>query len=401
MDRSDRLLFLKKNHFLIAFLLLWILSFAVQFALADGLKGFLRDQTTFIQWMNETHSDGIQNAYKMFQMNYPPLFIFVLYFYQFILTGLFHVQAVPGHLSFKWLIVCIDFLLFGIVYWVYRSKIRSWRTFLPLVFIFLNPALLFDGSVWGQIDLLFSVLMVISLVVLKKYPFLSGALFALALFTKLQSIVVAPVIFFYLIKNLRNVRHWVKYALGFVVPCLFFGIYFLVNHSLINMVKQAYLSAVGFFPRLSMNALNIWFYAAGFSPKTKDSSAIIPGLSFKHFGLLLLFLAVCWTAYYLFKIKGIRTTHLLKAGMFLSFSFFMLPTEIHERYSIPAVVVCLFLLFYDRKYWRMAALLTFTSFVNIASVLYTHLHLYDIWIVYLNVLIYVLMIRGMMKETGR
>jgi len=96
-------------------------------------------------------------------------------------------------------------------------------------------------------------------------------------------------------------------------------------------------------------------------------------LSLRSIGFVLLLLAVLYAGVYLWKLRTITTATLLKAGVWVSFAFFMLPTEIHERYSIPALILLLFTAMLDRKWIGLAALLSLTITYNLWQVVNSQL----------------------------
>ena len=62
-----------------------------------------------------------------------------------------------------------------------------------------------DGTIWGQVDMLHSILMVGSILLMSK-PTWSGAIYAIALLAKFQSIVIAPVFAMYFLKIIWEKR---------------------------------------------------------------------------------------------------------------------------------------------------------------------------------------------------
>lgn len=235
----------------------------------------------------------------------------------------------------------------------------------------LSPAVLFDGAIWGQIDMLHSILMVCAILLLIKNPFYSGLCYSLAFLTKFQSIMIVSIFAVFFLRYIwkeKELKTLLKYILGFIIPLGIFGGYFAVKGTFSTMLQHAYLSAVGSSPFVTVHAMNIWYYAIGATPDMFDTTIIIPHLSLKRIGLLLLFAAVVLTCIYQLFIRKNNTEVLLKVSTFLSFSFFMLPTEMHERYDFPALVFAAFVLIYDPKWTGVVLGLMMTFFLNILMV---------------------------------
>jgi hypothetical protein len=83
------------------------------------------------------------------------------------------------------------------------------------------------------------------------------------------------------------------------------------------------------------------------------------------------------------------------AAAFASLAFFMLPTEMHERYMYPVLPILAMCLFTDKRLRWVFGILSVTFFVNLVAVLpFDHTEkLFDlsfyksIWVVVANVLV--------------
>lgn len=385
----------------IYFFILIVFSFLIRIYFASNLEGFVSDQEYFVNWMDNIGKYGLSDVYGYGFVNYPPVFLALLGIYREVLSAL-NLQAVVGDVLIR--LPSILFDMAAIVVFAIASK-RIGNPFIRAILVTLlalNPAVLIDGSIWGQIDMLHGILMVCSILVLVSNPVLSGIIYAVALLAKFQSIVIAPIFAVFFLKKIweeREFNHCLKYILGFCIPLVIFGGYFAINGTFYTMLKQAYLIAVGTYPNVTLNAMNIWYYAIGTDPNTLDTTMILPYLNLKSVGLLLLFVAVALTCLYIFFNRRNSTIVLLKASTFLCFAFFMLPTEMHERYSFPALVFVLFVLLYDIKWIGIALGLTVTIFLNLVMVLYVNQNVnMGMFLVFLNCIILYSMGKLLLKE---
>ncbi|MFB0845138.1 hypothetical protein [Paenibacillus oleatilyticus] len=247
----------------------------------------------------------------------------------------------------------IDFIVFiGVLFFLRKENIKK-RTIALLLFAF-NPAIILDGPIWGQVDLLYSF-MLLTILFLISNPFLAGTIFSLAMLAKFQSIVIPPIVGIYFllqIFRLKVLKSIMYFIFGFIIPWELIACFFSLKGSFLNVLKQAYLSAVGLWPEVSSNAANIWFYLLGISPTTKDSQIFFGEITFKQIGLLLFDLAVLYVVVYLCVSKSLDTIKLLKAAAAICFFFFMLPTQMHERYSFPVAVFLIIINLYDTKWLK-------------------------------------------------
>lgn len=352
--------------------------------------------------MNTVGEYGLGNVYAHGDLvNYPPFLLALLGIYGAILSFFnIHVDA-AGVLN---RIPSILFEIMAIIIFAIASKRignSSIRAAL-VTFFALSPAFIIDGTVWGQVEMLHIILMAISLLLLISNPTWSGVIYAVALLAKFQSIVIAPVFAMYFLKVIwekREGKQLAKFVIGFCIPLLLFSVYFAAHGTFITMLKQAYLNAVGTFSTVTVFAMNIWYYAIGTNPDTLDTIQILPYITLKIVGLIFLSIAAALTCLYVFFHRQMNTAVLLKAATFISFAFFMLPTQMHERYSFPALVFVMFLLLYEMKWTGITLGLSLTIFLNLVMVLYAMLNTnMGMFIVTINVFIFYSMCKLLLKE---
>ncbi|MGD6889979.1 hypothetical protein [Bacillus mobilis] len=379
-----------------------VASLLLRVYLAFHLEGYERDQLFFVDWMNTVGKYGLGDVYAHGDLvNYPPFFLALLGIYGDILSFFnIHVEAAGVLIRIPSIVFeVVAIIIFAIV--SKRIDNLIMRAALVTFFAF-SPAVIVDGTIWGQVDMLHSILMVGSILLLMSQPTWSGAIYAIALLAKFQSIVIAPVFAMYFLKVIfekREGKQLTKFIIGFCIPLLIFGLYFAAHGTFITMLKQAYLNAVGTFPTVTVFAMNIWYYAIGTDPNTVDTIQISPYITLKTVGLILLSIASALTCLYVFFHRHMNTAVLLKAATFISFAFFMLPTQMHERYAFPALVFVIFLLLYEMKWTGIALGLTLTIFLNIVMVLYAGSNTnMGMFIVTINVFIFYAMCKLLVQE---
>ncbi|HFJ9476090.1 hypothetical protein CN449_29465 [Bacillus thuringiensis] len=379
-----------------------VASLLLRIYLAFHLEGYERDQLFFVDWMNTVGKYGLGDVYAHGDLvNYPPFFLALLGIYGVILS-FFNISVDAAGVLIR--VPSIAFEVVAIIIFAIASKrIENSIVRAALVTFFaFSPAVIVDGTIWGQVDMLHSILMVSSILLLMYKPTWSGAIYAIALLAKFQSIVIAPVFAMYFLKIIfekREGKQLIKFIIGFCIPLLIFGLYFAAHGTFITMLTQAYLNAVGTFPTVTVFAMNIWYYAIGTDPNTVDTIQVLPHITLKTVGLILLSIAAALTCLYVFFHRHMNTAILLKAATFISFAFFMLPTQMHERYAFPAVVFVIFLLLYEMKWTGIALGLTLTIFLNLVMVLYAGSNTnMGMFIVTINVFIFYAMCKLLVKE---
>lgn len=389
------------NKITLYFIVLWIVSIALEIVLATHFRGYVGDQMIFLSWMQSIQQLGLGHAYQAIQLNYPPIYPIILDVFGRIMAGL-HESLQPGQLLIKLPGIAIHGFAMLLFFFVSRRVRTSWRVFVLTLFC-LNPALLFDTAVWGQVDILDGILCVIAIVAVARRSALGGATFTVALFSKFQSIVIFPVMFAYVAKQSvqsKRAKYLLRYAGGALIPLAVVVILFVVQGGgLMAMINKAYIATTGEYPYLDLNAMNIWFHLFGTTPGTSDAILLLGMISFKTLGLVLLFFAVMYVVYYIWYGTLNSRETLLKAATLVSFSFYMLPTEIHERYSLMGLVFCIFVTLYDRKWALLTMGLTLTAFWNLWAVNYGRINqASDMWMVYLNCVLLIAMFVLTSKE---
>ena len=385
---------------------LWIagltaLAIGIRIAVAVPHGGFMSDQQLFVDWMEQVRQHGLLAIYiEGKDINYPPIFLLIMNSYR-ILVGLFGVAPVAGELSFKGVLIALDLIVLLCAIPLTRvAKPKSTRLFV-FGLLALNPALIFGSASWGQVDMLHSMLMASTLLLLPTLPLVAGVLFAIALLSKFQAITLLAILGMYVLRLIvqqRNVKALLRFSIGFFGVLSITILLFAQAGGLYAMVKGAYLSAVGMYPQVTMNAMNIWYYFIGVSPSTLDTTHVLGFLTLRSSGFLLLGIVVAFAAVYLWRSRlGVEA--LLKSAALVNFAFFMLPTEIHERYSVPALMLCIFVGLYDRRWWLPTVLLSVSVTVNLWMVQTGHIGVYSgLAVVYTNVALLLWMIGALFLE---
>jgi Gpi18-like mannosyltransferase len=377
-----------------------LIAFGLRLYLCSIIPGYTEDHIFFIGWMKTLNLHGLGHVYaESSTLNYPPVFPFLLKIYDILLHFL-GIQPEPGGISTRIPSILIDMIAMLFISRMF-AQIDPKRRWIGLAFVAFNPALLVVGAVWGQIDMLHSFLMVASIYTLGKKNYLAGILFALALLTKFQAIILLPVISIYLLKLILQSKTWkdaFAFSTGFLSLILVVCGYFYTHGNLKVMLEKAYLHAVDMYPFLTLNAMNIWYHLVGTDPWTNDYTEILPHFTLKYVGYILLAISVCWICYHLYQEEKITFPILLKSSAAVSFSFYMLATQMHERYIIPTVLFLSLLVLYESKWIKAAVALSLTTCFNLILVMNDLMSVEPtMWMVYVNTASFLWMMASLSK----
>jgi Gpi18-like mannosyltransferase len=298
------------------------------------------------QWALEIHRNGLPSAYNS-SINYFPVYLYGLYFYDLLQGTEANIAANINNI--KMLFVLFDFLPL-VVLCAFRQRLLQYK--IPYLYLLLNVAYVFTSLVWGQIDSIYTSLAFLAIVVALQYPAAGTLLYLLALNTKPQSIVFAPVIGAIL---LYRVRAW-KTVFTTIALCavaqLALLIPFLFNGGVRKLVYHA-VHSVDLYNKLSISAFNIWYLIQPGNPYFINDKDTFFLLSYKSIGLLLFSISallIFWPVVtHLWKLRRAsiepnQHTHqliMLGTGM-LCLCFFYFNSQMHERYAHPIIIFFFF-----------------------------------------------------------
>lgn len=225
-----------------------------------------------------------------------------------------------------------DLLTIGLIY-LWSRRWCSDRAAAGISALYtLAPPVWINVAWWGQVDAFLMLPMLLSVVLLDRAGGRwSWLAWAVALLIKPQAIIVAPLLYVATLRRhgTRGLLQGGALAIGLIV----LGCLPLVLAGQGPGLMQAYLGSVGRFPKLTNGAWNLWYLVTG-GVDTLDWGQGLGPLSFHLIGFLLLGLVVLLVCVALF-FTPLRDDGRLRVegAAVLALAFFMLPTEIHERYA--------------------------------------------------------------------
>jgi Gpi18-like mannosyltransferase len=259
-----------------------------------------------------------------------------------------------------------DFALAAAVWRFARRTVGQRLALIAAGGILVHPVIWYDSAVWGQMDSLYAALLVFSMDLGDKGRCLPAWLtWVLAVCTKLQSIVLFPLLCFLSIerqgvkKTVKNMLFAALFGFAICLPYLVRDPIGVFENMLTNTTR---------YPYLTVNAMNIWWpVAANVGMATQDAFLLFPQVSARAVGLFL-FGAVTFVTLTLLH-KRRSSTALFASASILSVSFFLLLTQMHERYLYPAVPFLLLLALRERRAIVPLVIVSSGLFVNLVAVL--------------------------------
>lgn len=376
---------MRHNRLFTPYSLLIFIAIIIRFACIPN-PGFEADVSFWKSWGLATYDKGIVEGMKVTNNNYPTPFAYTLGS----MVWIYSLVKDPHNFNEFWSNTNLLFLtisklfpivadigIAGIILYIgKRQKALRFPTLshtvfgvslyelLSLLYLF-NPLSIIDGAVWGQVDSVGVFIFFLAFVtLLSRKPFWAGALYMLAMMTKLQNMIYGP-LFFLFAWQYGGFTFLTQTIMGALTSFLGLNIQFLLTRNA-DRVLSSLTENYDYFPWMSLNAYNVWWIYTGAAGMTSsDKVSVIGMMNAKTVGLILfatsyLFGAMHqWkdTLYAFFSPKPPSITRkasiepaslmpfsirrFLEALIIANSAFFLFQTQSHDRYAFPLSVFLL------------------------------------------------------------
>ncbi len=314
--------------------------------LPDGMGDLL----VYRLWMRTLTDRGLEAAYwptaaadpMNLAMNYPPLVPYMLSLIGHLVKALSPAAWADDRLLdvLIRLPLCAMILLLAVVAYAETRRIAPHRADLACALIALNPALIFDTATWGQTDVLFALLAVLSLVALVRgRPELSWALIAAAALAKPLAYVLVPLVALETLKRFGP-RRCVRSAFAALI---LFG-WVLAPFAAAGRLGpglRALRTQLDVNPYLSVNAHNVWWILGGGPSWIDARQGPWPFVTWSALALAVFASLVFATLVRLWRSEEPQAVYLASAST--AFGFFVLSTHMHENHLflvVPLLGLC-------------------------------------------------------------
>lgn len=344
----------RPNEFLSAlkanqlFIMLYSLLF-IFYVIVLPKEGHWGDAYCWLDWSKFYFEHGFSKIYKTWT-DYPPLYNYVLWIYANIQGS---AQKIEDNIYLlKIFTIAIEFIggFFIVKFISFKIKNPSER-FLLSLFYFINVAIFYNSIIWGQVDGILATLVFISIYyAIRNKINQSIIFFILAINFKIQAIIFLPVIGLMTLSahgsnfKIKTLIKWIGIALAIQVLII---LPFLISGQL-PRVLDVIIKSFGKYPFASLNAYNFWHWVLNGDLAQIPDSTEFMSISYKKWGLFMFFATSFFALLPLLKasynsiIK--KTTEIITQEKILIICaiipllFFFFNTQMHERYSHPALI---------------------------------------------------------------
>jgi dolichyl-phosphate-mannose-protein mannosyltransferase len=336
------------------------------------VQGCLGDLWLFAEWFNSAAQHGPFVFYQVTRTcDYPPFNVYIFWTFGSLARSLSLFGKPAINYVLKLPSTLFDTATAGLIFVFLRKRLSFDSSLIATSFYAFNPATIFNGSIWGQFDAIYTFFLILSLMfILESKPKLSAGAFTIAVLAKPQSIALAPLIVFLILKR----RSWKTAAASVLTSA---AAIFIVSaplslNNLADFLVNIYLKGYQTYRVTSANAFNLWALS-GF---WKSDAQTFLSLDLFKIGWILFGALTAFSLYYLHRASNATQNNsrsfemsVFFTAFVLLFGFFMLPTRIHERYLFPVLSVLTLMLPFVKETRPLFAVLTFTYLFNMAYVL--------------------------------
>ncbi len=374
LKKQDQPLETGKSRLTYPFIIAITGAMLIRLVLGAVVEGFPTDIACFKGWSFHLAANGTWDFYDgTIFADYPPGYMYILLVLGWLqnLLGITSIDSIST-LIIKLPAICADVLLAGFVYSVAARRAGTrWALGLAVLIAF-NPASVLNTSLWGQIDSILALLLVLcGHFLLEKKNLRACLIFAVALLIKPQALFFAPIILYsfahdYLTGDRRAVLMDFLKCLGAALALFIVAIIPFWGGQEPLWILDRYLSTATSYPYATVNAFNLFaLLGANWLPDT----AVPFLLSYRAWGYLLMAAVLVLSAAFFLKRPDKRKLWL--AAAFLIAGVFTLGHNMHERYLFPAIflLIMAYLELRDKRLIGVTAGFTVTFLFNAGVVL--------------------------------
>ncbi len=270
---------------------------------------------------------------------------------------------------FRFPSIIADLTLGFFIYLLVKSKKGLKIGLIASSFFLFNPSVIYNSSIWGQMDSINNLFLFISLFFLvNKKISLTVFFFGLSIFIKFSLLPLLPLYALLLFFGSGfRLKHVVISSLITATVFLVLCIPFFINPFVIFSFAQ--IASQGRAQAITVNAFNFWHII--FNPplviEAPQIKTVFYGLGLGAWANLLFSAFYIPILYKTFRnIKaGIKTVDVYLIFTLAVFAIFLFMPKMHERYLYPTIPLLITWVALKNKYWMFAIILSILHFLNL------------------------------------
>ncbi len=352
-----------------------IIAFAAKLAVAYLGPGYTPDIYCFASWSKFLVNTGISEFYETHWCNYPAGYMYILWGIGKLnaVLGLDYYSEVFGFIL-KLPSIISEVLLCVLVFRIAKRHVSPELSALIALAVLLIPANLVNASAWGQVDMVFILLVVLTFYLLEENRFLLGAAaFGLTMLMKTQGVFFLPVFGFAYFRECGPVEKRKKaFATLIVSFCILVITYYWLTWPYMNgqgleWIFNNVTSSAGTYDFVSLMAHNI-YTLFGVGHLTHQETLLF--FSYQMWGYLFITIVSLISVWLVWKNDDKKILFL--AAAFLMAGIFTFAHGMHERYilPVPTLLIVAYIYLKDMRVMVSAMLYAVFAAVNQVSALF-------------------------------
>ena len=342
-------------------------------------SGHPSDFNCWKDWASAIFTKGIGNIYSH-GTNYLPLYQYFLMLFGNFQGSVSNIHSNINSLKYFNLLFDVVGVYFAFLFVNEKIKNSKMSILLSLLLLF-NLAYLYNTMIWGQVDAIFTAFLFIAFYFSLQNKILVTIIFCLlSLNMKLQAIIFFPFIGLILLPsfiqkfNLKSLLTWI--IIPFIIQLIILLPFYLQGD--LEKVFTVVTNSVGTFPKVSLNAYNIWYWLIDDEPMGVLDTNRYGGISYYHWGFFSFIVAYTATLFPLLRNRvlllmnkqnvDLSLNKLLLIATLIPIVFFFFNTQMHERYSHPMLLFSGTYAILNKKFVAYT-LLSIAYFLNLELVL--------------------------------
>ena len=339
-----------------------------------GIDELIPDALLFRIWAQTVFEQGLPAVYSPeIHAEHGPMLMYFFYVFEAI-SQFFHTTG--GSLLHTILIkmpaMIAECSIGVLIYYFSKDKIGKASAFLLSCFMFLSPAWVIDSSMWGQVDALYSLFIVISFIFLfREKKIIAALFFTMACLFKAQTLFVAPIFGMYYIIPIADKQKRKKAVKAFLLS-IGAGVVLFTLLVLPFKEKLTDIWIIDFFNRImavkpqnTNGAFNLFGLVGGNCIPDTESFLF---LTYRAWGYIFIGLICLASVFLSIKAKDKKLEFLLAS--FCVASIFFLAHTMNERYILPALALLPFAYAHSKDKRLLAIMLFFTFTATIDQMLF-------------------------------
>ena len=339
------------------------------------VTGYESDVSCFKAWgWRMVHNGPVGFYAEDYFCDYPPGYLYLLAIPQWFCELLnLPLGSAGSTMFYKLPAIAADVLIAVLIYRRFYPRYGHMNAAFAACAILFSPAMWLDSAVWGQVESVLMLFLLLCYFALEDDRIPAGCLwYAAAVLVKPQALLFGPILAVYAVHYfIRKKREAIRPALlgaaGAVALCAAVCVPMCIGQAS-DVLLSKYFGTMTSYPYITLNALNLYqFFGLNNAPLDK----VFLGLTFRTWTWIGTGISAALAAFVYWRYRNDRP--LVISSVVLIWALYLFGPSMHERYLMPVVVLLVVLAWQrdDKRHFAAACSVSLVQFAAMAGVLRT------------------------------